>query len=287
LTYLYLVYRSLWSKNPAKENHIDRFFRFSSIFNKIKRLQIMKKILFTFIFSVTSLLVFSQKGIPNSSKDVLNFAGAKVSRNSGIMYGYEPDTEIEGSSYADSTWKKGSFIFFPEKKDAPNDTVNGFTLRYDVFKGEVDILHKKNVFAATSDMLDGFFYQDKIIAKNHYFLNARNYNSTKDEQIKGFVEVLSNGKLKLVKRYYITTKKPDYNPSLNVGNRNYVIQHRTQLYVIKGKNLLPLDNPKASSLVNGVMSAHASKITEYAKSEKINTKNENDLTRLFDYFNTL
>ena len=115
-------------------------------------------------FSIFLLLVYSccanaQNVVYDSSKDALNFGAAKVSRNGGIMYGFDNEpVELEGSSYADSTWRKGSFIFYPATKgaNAKPDTVTGFTLRYDVHKGEVDILHKNKSFVATTDMLKGF-----------------------------------------------------------------------------------------------------------------------------------
>jgi hypothetical protein len=117
-----------------------------------------------FLFLLMCGFAEAQNTVYESSKDALNFGAAKVSRNGSILYGFDNEpVELEGSSYADSTWKQGSFIFYPTEKgvNKKSDTVHGFTLRYDVHKAEVDILHKNKCFAATTDMLKGVLIKAK------------------------------------------------------------------------------------------------------------------------------
>jgi hypothetical protein len=228
----------------------------------------------------------AQNVIYESSKDALNFSAAKVSRNGGIMYGFDNQpVELDGSSYADSTWKEGSFIFYPTSNEK-SDTVHGFTLRYDVYKAEVDILHKNNQFAATTDMLKGFFYKETVKVAHHYFINMNDYKG-EAEDLKGFAEVLSNGRMKLFKYYFTTLKKPDFNPALNVGSKNYKLVHKTQYYFGSGKVLQKLDSGKAAYICEQVFSNKSGVMQEYAKKQGLNTKKEEDLIKTFDYYNQL
>jgi hypothetical protein len=242
-----------------------------------------------FLFLLACGFAEAQNTVYESSKDALNFGAAKVSRNGGIMYGFDNEpVELEGSSYADSTWKQGSFIFYPTEKglNKKSDTVHGFTLRYDVHKAEVDILHKNKCFAATTDMLKGFFYKENIKVASHYFVNMNDYKG-EVEDLKGFAEVLSNGRMKLFKYYSTALKNPDFNPALNVGSKNYKLVHKTQYYFGTGKILQKLDSGKAAYIAEQAFSNRSGVMQEYAKKQGLNTKKEEDLIKMFDYYNQL
>ncbi len=248
----------------------------------------MKKITFMVLVTLSFSSMAQQSAVYNSSKDDINFGVHKMGRNN-TMYGFDNEpVEVEGSSYADSTWKKGSFIFYPSKKEAnaKADTVAGFMVRYDVYKKEVDVLHKNKVFAATTDMLKGFIYQENILAKNHCFVNLNDYKGEVNE-LQGFAEQLSQGKINLFKYYYTELKKPDYNPSLSVGSKNFKLQQRNSYYYGGGKNLRTLNSTRLSYLCEDLFGAKGEIVKKYAKEQDLNPKKEDDLVKIFNYFNSL
>jgi hypothetical protein len=248
----------------------------------------MKKIVFAVLIALSFSSVAQQPTIYSSSQDEINFGAHKMVR-SGTMYGFDNEpVGIEGSSYADSTWKQGSFIFYPTKKEAnaKADTVAGFMLRYDVYKKEVDILHKNKVFAATADMLQGFIYQENLLAKTHYFVNLDDYRGDVSE-LKGFIEQLSKGKINLFKYYHAELKKPDYNPTLSVGTKNYQIQQKSNYYYSVGKNLRTLNSTRLSNLCEDLFGSKSEAVKKYAKEQNLNSKKEEDLAKIFNYFNSL
>lgn len=243
------------------------------------------------IFILALLLIYNfseaQNAVYDSSKDVFNFGSQKISRNGGILYGFDQNSgELEGSSYADSTWKQGSFLFYPTSKNLnrETDTVAGFIIRYDVYKGEVDILHKKKSFVATTDMLKGFFYKENINVANHYFVNMNDYKGAV-EDLKGFAEVLSNGRMKLFKYYYTILKTPDYNPALGVGSKNHKLVQKIDYYYGTGKILQKIESTRVVAICDDVFGDKSGIMLTYSKKQNLNTKKEEDLIRLFNHFN--
>ena len=101
--------------------------------------------------------------------------------------------------------------------------------------------------------------------------------------LKGVCEVLSSGKLTLVKHYKPKITKPNYNPGFGTGQKNTIVRLDSDYYVISnGKSEKLTANKKA---VLALMNDKEKEIEGYLKENKAALKSDLDLKDVFDFYN--
>ncbi|MCF2506630.1 hypothetical protein L0663_24780 [Dyadobacter sp. CY107] len=203
---------------------------------------------------------------------------------SGVFWSSPTESSnVVGDFYIDSLWQEGSV-----KLNAPvtqfggleSDSLAGITIRYNVLNDELEVLAKKNDIRVINAS-----YLKSFETRNNG--NPQRFASIKslipNTELKGICEVLSSGKLTLIKHYKPKITKPNYNPSFGTGQKNTIVRQDSDYYVITNAKLEKFNASKKGVLA--VMGDRGKEVEGYLKEQKVALKSDLDLKGVFDFYN--
>lgn len=203
---------------------------------------------------------------------------------SGVFWSSPTESSnVIGDFYIDSLWHEGSV-----KLNAPmtqfggmeSDSLAGITIRYNVLNDELEVLAKKNdVRVIKSSYIKSF--ETKNSGTSQRFVSIKSLTSGTD--LKGVCEVLSPGKLTLIKHYKPKITKPNYNPGFGTGQKNTIVRLDTDYYVISNGKSEKFNASKKAVLA--LMNDKEKEIESYLKENKATLKSDLDLKNVFDFYN--
>lgn len=208
------------------------------------------------------------------------FSDGSSNLNSGGVYGLTPSTvsKVEGDSYWDIHWGISSVELKGRK-----ELVEGNYVRYDIYTDELEFLLKDGVKVFPGNKVVSVVWQDSVFSKPRFLVNGNLFREN-GVPLTGFVEILVDNKIALVKRISLSIRKPSYNQALDVGSKNSkIIKEEDYYYAIDNK----LTRLKSKKDLKGISTLNQSKIENYVKENKIGLSNERDLVLLIEYCNTL
>jgi hypothetical protein len=129
-----------------------------------------------------------------------------------------------------------------------------------------------------------FVWVDSASRTAAYFLNGKAFRNEDDVPLTGFVQVLAEGSLPLIKKTYLDIKKADYNIALNVGSPDDKILKKSKFYVLKQDRLveIPSSRKKFLDLFN-----EDANLEEFIKNNNLTTSKEEHLKRIFEHYNSV
>jgi len=225
----------------------------------------------------------------NSLRDDINSGNLEPSPYR-VIYGVPQQTgSVQGDVYLDAEWQKADVWFYPEVvaryDPKASDKVSSLPIRIDLGNQYVEFKLPEGVKAIDAASIK------KIELKGadgiHTFMNTRQYGQTND--LPGFAEVLSEGKITVVKYTKLWLKQPTYNVALNVGERDAKLIKQKDYYLVYEKNgAYQLDKfkPGVGSLKK-ITKSKAKKVEAYINDKGLNPKNDADLMKILAYFNGL
>ncbi|MCE7067588.1 hypothetical protein [Dyadobacter sp. CY326] len=193
-------------------------------------------------------------------------------------------SNVTGDFYIDSTWHEGSVKFnaaIPQFGGVETDTLSGILIRYNLLNAELEVLAnraKNDIRVIKVGYLKSFKTQEP---SPKLFVNVNAL--TKDASISGFCEVLSSGKLTLIKHYKTKITKPNYNPGFGTGQKNTIVRQDSEYYVISNGKPEKL-NPGKKGIFS-VMNDKQKDVEAYLKEKNVNFKTDEDLKGIFDFYN--
>ncbi|MCF0042440.1 hypothetical protein [Dyadobacter fanqingshengii] len=203
---------------------------------------------------------------------------------SGVFWSSPTESSnVVGDFYIDSLWQEGSV-----KLNAPvtqfggleSDSLAGITIRYNVLNDELEVLAKKNDIRVIKAS-----YLKSFETRNNG--NPQRFASIKslipNTELKGICEVLSSGKLTLIKHYKPKITKPNYNPSFGTGQKNTIMRQDSDYYVITNGKSEKINASKKGVLA--VMGDKGKEVEAYLKEQKVALKSDLDLKGVFDFYN--
>lgn len=248
----------------------------------------MKKLFAAFIFCINALLpVLGQSEMTQSTRDNLNYGNFTPNPQRTTIYGIdERKSNIKGDVYLDSAWHVGEVFFYPEviHRYDPNasDSVGGYKIRVEVVDYTVEFLIENKAKAVEESAIRRLVWMngtDKIT-----LVNTRQYGVS--DGLKGYFELLSEGKLTILKYTRITLLKPTYNIALDIGEKDYRILQKSDYYYLReGKNSKPEKFKFSKSSILDLMKDKKSSVEKYVEAERLNLKQEADLRRVLQFYN--
>ncbi len=212
------------------------------------------------------------------------YGSAKISPQSQ-MYSFDnTEVTVKGFGYLDTLWHKGEIVFYP---DGPILDKNSLTkaedmqIRWDIYRNEVDVLLTNVPHAAPGISIYQFSYSDN--GKTRVFRNVAAIIAEKDRNL-GFYEVLTDGKLLLLKKHEVKLEKPTFNPALNIGDKDYVFKKTDILYSAKNRVIEKL-KLKESYILEELMPNQKEAVQKYIADNKLNLKKESHLINTFNQYN--
>ena len=196
-----------------------------------------------------------------------------------MLYGIPlPEGKVVGDTYLDTVWRNANILLYDKEK-----LIEGYPVRYDIYLDELEIKGKNGIKVLAGNKVKSFVWMDSFTKVPVYFINGNAFRNEIDVPFAGFLQVLTEGSVPLLKRTYIDIKKADYNIALNVGSQDEKILKKNKFYALMNDKLLELpgSRKKFISLFNG-----DSKLEEFIRDNKLTTSNEDHLKAIFNHYNS-
>ncbi len=192
-----------------------------------------------------------------------------------------------GTSFLTDDWNSGTIYFTLNRKLEDQKFQYDIELNQFLLKGDKELkdLADARIIDAVNVMA---FVIDRKTGNNRQFLNSMNAKLTLDgTPLLGFVEVLADGNLTLLRKIETSILKSSYNVALNAGTKQDKIIKK-EVYYFKNKdsnNLFKVSKKLNSNLV--FFGNHKDKVKAYVKDNKLKFKDEGDLLKITTYYNSL
>jgi hypothetical protein len=192
------------------------------------------KTVYLFLPLVLPVLVGAQTVLPSNLRAAFTLdqiAGRNgFEANGTALYGIplKPGGMV-GDVYLDSAWRLTNIVLYDDGK-----VINNLLTRYDIQNNGLEIKGRSNIYFMPGTKIKAWVIHQNNITRA--FVNGLDFSSN----VSCFFEVLVDGKATLMKRTQILIKKPDYNPSLDIGFRHSKIIKQNSFYCVKGKEVVPL-----------------------------------------------
>jgi hypothetical protein len=194
---------------------------------------------------------------------------------------------VIGEFYIDSVWQEGKVKFtsiVPQLGGWNSDSLAGIQMRYNTLNDELEVLadkSKNDIRVIKGSQLKNFTTNPGTSPE--MYVNAVTFKSEKP--LRGFAKVLVQGDLSLIEYFYPKITKPNYNPGFATGEKNTVVRQGSDYYVVSNGTAEKATLSKKSMLA--LMNAKQKDVEAYLKEKNVNFKNEDDVVRLFKFYNSL
>jgi hypothetical protein len=222
-----------------------------------------------------SLQAFSQVDANRFTNIVESVSSGSAAYGSGFKGRFNLDGRIKGTPYLDTNFVQTNFQFVKgsSKLVAPS--------RYDLYRNEIEVQTTGGIRVLANNLVKS--YKSFVDGDSVLYINASNY-TFEGTQLIGFLKVISDGKAQLFEMYKLDIIKPTYNASLEVGDRNSHLVKRSSLMYSDGKDLFKLKGKKE---LLQLFASQKEKMEAYIKTSKPDLKDQEDLKKVFDYYNSL
>lgn len=186
--------------------------------------------------------------------------------------------ETEGSSYLNEEWVQGNI----EIKQ--NTLIEDLPIRYDLGNQTLEIKYEGEVKICPLDRIQNFSYLN--IGGNQFkYFNTTEVNNIGFDLPKGICRVLVDDNTTLIKYIYSEKIQGNYNLALAMGDPNDKIVVKETPYAIVNDKVYEV---KGSFKRNqDIFSDKSSQVKSFIKKNKLKFKSEEDLTEIFEYYNSL
>ncbi len=228
---------------------------------------IMRKLFFIF-FAFFSLIVFSQ----NTNDAIVTFSGGGM-RTMNIKS--KPKKTL-GSVYYTKKWCTGNIHLLS------GEIIKDYELKYDLKTQNIEIKLKNDIKIIAIGSIKKIEWYNSDENTNETFMNCSNYGS--NEQV-GMYKIISDGKVIFFKKTTLKVIESNYNQALDVGSQSSKYIKENKFYVFENGRVKLIKKRKKNILK--LFGKDAEKIKIYAKEKKLNLKKEQDLVKIFNYFDSI
>lgn len=230
----------------------------------------MKKTMFLLVvvclFAHLEILAQGYSGANNIRiNDVLSTNGT------GGVISLGPD--VEGSPYLNEEWQKAVV-------ETTNDETIETTARYRYYDNTVEIKKEddEKIYAL------GKNFTKSITIGNKHFVTL-NYQDEKGNLKSGFFELLAEGQL-----YFLIQYEKMVIDAVNDGYRSSPMRIKAKrnflAYNQSNKKMVALTRLNKKS-ISPLFGSDSKKVEDYAKKKKLSFKKSADLTKIFEYYNSI
>lgn len=181
--------------------------------------------------------------------------------------------------YLSPEWKRSSVAVYGN-----DNLLDGFPVRYDLKANSLEFNINNEIKVLDVRRVKSMVWLDSLTHIPHNFVNGKEY-MVNNIPMTALLEVLVEGKLGLYKEYQYWIKKPDFNPALNVGSPDERIYKKSVFYFGTEKVLQAV--PEKKKAVPAIFGDQKEAMKAYVKKQKLSVGKEDDLVKLFEYYNSL
>jgi len=184
----------------------------------------------------------------------------------------------QGSPYLFDKWTKGAIYIKSLDKHYNFDSI-----RFDIMRNDVEFKMNRSIKVIRDREVQEFSITNATTGNIMQFVRLDKFDYERVPLV-GFGQIVTQGEVTLVKRFYTEFKRANYNPALDLGDRfdsilqkaKYYFTHRNKIYEVKGKK----------DLIK-FYEAQGIDVKKYLKQNKTNLKNEAQLVALVNHFNSI
>jgi hypothetical protein len=185
--------------------------------------------------------------------------------------------DVLGDDLLNPQFQKATFLL--------NDSslLEGLPVKYYITRNEFDVKTKTGLRALKGDRVKSFVWIDSLTKKPQVFINAREFKRPDGTPGVGFFQLITEGKVGLIKQTEVIFKEANYHVALNVGSRDHkLIKKKHYYYLINNTfNLVPKKNLEL------IFPDHRPEVKRFIKINTLDITREDHLQALFDYYNSL
>ncbi|QOI97461.1 MAG: hypothetical protein HRU69_08145 [Flammeovirgaceae bacterium] len=186
--------------------------------------------------------------------------------------------DVIGDDMLNTHFQKTTFLL--------NDSslLEGLPVKYYIARNEFDIKTKTGLRALKGDRVKSFVWIDSATKKPQVFINGQLFKHEDGTQGTGFFQLISEGKVGLIKQTEVIFKEANYHVALNVGSLDHKLIKKIHYYALYNNNVFkPLPKKKFEMMFPD----HRPEIQRFIKINTLDLTREDHLQALFDYYNSL
>ncbi len=185
--------------------------------------------------------------------------------------------DVVGDDMLNQHYQKATFLL--------NDSslLEGLPVKYYITRNEFDVKTKAGLRALKGDRVKSFVWIDSATKKPQVFVNAREFKRQDGTPGVGFFQLITEGKVGLIKQTEVIFKEANYHEALNVGSRDHKLIKKTHYYSLINNTFAPLPKKKLET----VFPDHKAEVQRFIKINTLDLDREDHLQALFDYYNSL
>lgn len=164
------------------------------------------------------------------------------------------------------------------------ETTRTYLSVYDIEQDAFFLKDQDSIFLLPGEKIHSFITFVPEKNQHVYYLTARKFQDGNGEPLTGFLEVLVDGRLPLVRRTELLLKAPTYHVALGTGRRDYQLETQDRLFYITNHRALRL--PRASKIAM-LFGSDERFIQQFIKINRIDLSQEANLIEVFRYYNQL
>jgi hypothetical protein len=189
-----------------------------------------------------------------------------------------PPPGLKGSLYIADDWVNGDIWL------KNNKVLRGYPIKFDLKNNLLEINADGNIKVCALPLLERFSYK-AILGDSIDYYNTSVVNNVTFDLPKGVCRILLNDKVQLIQYEYIEIVKANYNVAIDMGSKDNKAIKKTKPYVIVNDNVYEV---KGSIKKNfEIFKVHFKKVESFVKENKLKFKSDQDLTKIFEFYNTL
>lgn len=229
----------------------------------------MKTTVFTLIFSMTFLCSYSQM---ETKGTVMSYSG-----DGSMVFIQVPEkkVETEGSVYLEDSWNAGVINLYSET------SIKNYPFKVNVKTNDIEIKTEDDVRVLPSSEVKFFIWRSQSGGKEIY-MNTQEFEGATHS---GFYKVLSHGDVSLLRRTKLLLMHSNYNAAVDAGRESQKYVKEYDYFVHVGGSTKQIKANRRSMLK--FFDDKAEKVKQFAKQNRLKFNNENDLAKIFDFYNSI
>lgn len=222
--------------------------------------------------SIILLLITFGLGTSAQKVEVYSYSGSGASTTLHIQ---TKKLEEKGSYYYNDYWQTGEIILIS------GDVIKDYPFKYDIKKNIIEIKVDDIIKVLSIGRVKEIIWVDKK-GKIEVLRNTmlyENYSGT------GFFSILYEGKKSFLKKTFLKIIDPNYVNALDVGEQDKKIVKRDLYFVAEGNQVFSIKKKRKQILKQ--LGEKADNVKNYADENNLNFKDDNNIVKIFNYYNNL
>jgi len=187
--------------------------------------------------------------------------------------------ETKGSVYFNENWRMGKITL------NSGEVIETYPIKYDLKTQRLEIKNDIDIKILDIELVKKLEWLNEFSQKEIYVNCSEFKDLLTEKEAQGFYEVIAKGKITLLKKTNLILQPSNYNEALNVGCKEdtYIKEDK---YYVKSDNKIEKINPKRKSVLK-LFVDKAEQVDLFAKENNLEFKDENQLGKIFEYYNSL